>query len=334
MKKMGRQVGRASILMAAALPAVFQSSHIFDSNSNFLNVKRTRWQRERLARMLKALKKGLKKRLAGSNGKLQEKEELEEVTKVSPAAPVPALAAAAAEPAAPPAPAPARLPPRPPAQHAAPAAEGGHSTPAPASAATASATATEKLQPHVPAPAGPPSPPAPTSAAEPLPEGSSVDYELVAGPLELDCSAPDTEARLAGQRGCGQHGSAADVAQHTEHGEVCYEGGAGLDPSGDLGAEEAAGAQAALAEGGGDGQADAASGGDRGGDSAAGPSTEAEPISDALATMMYLTEHAEGQDDCVSVVSGGCCGPGPRVGVATQQPRCVVHAPARLAVGP
>lgn len=86
---------------------------------------------------------------------------------------------------------------------------------------------------------------------------------------------------------------------------MCYESGAGLDPSGDLGAEEAAGAQAALAEGkaGGDGQADAASGGDRGGDSAAGPSTEAEPISDALATMMYLTEHAEGQDDCVSVVS-------------------------------
>lgn len=141
-----------------------------------------------------------------------------------------------------------------------------------------------------------------------------MDYQLVVGPVELDCAAPqaaeaEAEAPLAGQRDGEQPAAAAahDAAQHAEHGEVvCYDGGAALDSPGAHCAEEAAAAAAVLAESeGGGGDGDGLAGAAGGGDSVAGPSTEAEPISDALATMMYLTEDAEGQEDCVSVVSEG-----------------------------
>lgn len=281
--------------------------------------------------MLKALK-GFKKRLGGSSSKLQEERQSEE----APSATAQPAAAAylGAEASPPPAPVRAGLLPRPPAQHAAPAAEGGHHAATPPAAAAAAA---EQKVPAAVAQAstGPLSSPsqASASAAEPLAEGPGVDYQLVVGPVELDCAAPqaaeaEAEAPLAGQRDGEQPAAAAahDAAQHAEHGEVvCYDGGAALDSPGAHCAEEAAAAAAVLAESeGGGGDGDGLAGAAGGGDSVAGPSTEAEPISDALATMMYLTEDAEGQEDCVSVVSGG---PQVHASHAVTEPRGAPMAP-------
>ncbi|KAL4423024.1 hypothetical protein ABPG77_002058 [Micractinium sp. CCAP 211/92] len=251
--------------------------------------------------MLKALK-GFKKRLGGSSSKLQD-ERLSEAPPAAAAAP-----AATAEAVAPPAPVPAGLPPRPPAQHAAPAAEGGRHAVAPTAAVPAApgGSAPEPELPNLGLVQR--SSPAPASAVEALAEGPGVDYELVAGPLDLDSASPErageAEAPVAGQRAAEQPVAAADAAQQAEQEEVCYGSGAAPGSPGEPCAVEAAAAAEVLAGGdgddaGGDGLVCAAAGGD----SVAGPSAEGEPISDALATVMYLTGDAEGQDDCVSVVS-------------------------------
>lgn len=254
--------------------------------------------------MLKALK-GFKKRLGGSISKLQD-ERLSEAPPAAAAAP-----AATAEAVAPPAPVPAGLPPRPPAQHAAPAAEGGRHAVAPTAAVPAApgGSAPELELPNLGLVQR--SSPAPASAVEALAEGPGVDYELVAGPLDLASASPErageAEAPVAGQRAAEQPVAAADAAQQAEQEQVCYGSGAAPGSPGEPCAVEVAAAAEVLAGGdgddaGGDGLAGAAAGGD----SVAGPSAGGEPISDALATVMYLTGDAEGQDDCVSVVSGGC----------------------------
>ncbi len=143
--------------------------------------------------------------------------------------------------------------------------------------------------------------------------GGMVDYELVAGPLELD-TAEDAEA----PDGAGCSYTAAEAAaggaeQHPAEGaeqlpSLCYGSG---DQSGSLAAaaaaqdeEAAAAAAAAVHSGGGDDDVGAAAA--DGAAAAAGAAAGGGDISEALAAMMYLTEDAEGNDDCVSVVSGGC----------------------------
>ncbi|PSC70982.1 ubiquitin carboxyl-terminal hydrolase family [Micractinium conductrix] len=159
----------------------------------------------------------------------------------------------------------------------------------------------------------------PPDAALPEPP-PAVDYELVAGPLELDGAAAEEElpaaAALAAAEAAGaaaELDGAASALGYDPHEQqqVCY-GSAGT--SGGPSAEEAAAAAAVLV-----GQHDGSgpsggapnggptrgseAGSEAGGEAAAeAPATESE-ISDTLATMMYLTEDAEGADDCVSVVS-------------------------------
>lgn len=247
--------------------------------------------------MLKALKKGIKK--LGSGTKLQE------------AAGAPDTAAA------PPAAAPKAGPvhpsglPRPPSpltqqqyqQQEQPPAQQPQPLPAAAAAAAGSAR--------------PASPPLHEEVG-----GGMVDYELVAGPLELD-TADEGEAPADPSCSYGTaDGRARGAEQHPAEGaeqlgRVCYGSG---DQSGSLAAAAAAQEEAAAAadagsdeqEHGGDGDdAGAAADGTSAGAAAAAAAAGGErEISEALAAMMYLTEDAEGNDDCVSVVSGGrmCCG--------------------------
>lgn len=158
----------------------------------------------------------------------------------------------------------------------------------------------------------------------------AVDYELVAGPLELDCAVTEAHADVALAAEAGGYGGEQHEHEHEQRGgrrEVWGDDSAegSLAPC-VASPEEDAAAAALLAEadgGSGDGGTSptgAGSGGDAGaaaaeaGAAGAG-SPEEQQISDALATMMYLTEDAEGGDDCVSVVSGACV---PRIGVYAQ----------------
>ena len=241
--------------------------------------------------MLKALK-GIKKKL-GSSGKLQEA----------------AAADAAAAPPAAAAPAPTHaLPP---------------GLPRPPSPAIGQG-AMQQQQPQLISPAAPAAaaaegsgrPASPPLAAAACPQeelgGGLVDYELVVGPLELDTAE---ESEVPGGTGGPPAAEAPrdSMDQHPtdEPHQVCY---GSDDPTGSLAAAVAAEQEAAAA-------AEAAAAGEEGG--AAGPSGGAAgaaaegaaaaaaggggELSEALAAMMYLTEDAEGNDDCVSVVSGGCC---------------------------
>ena len=131
--------------------------------------------------------------------------------------------------------------------------------------------------------------PADAAASQPLngQSGGLVDYELVAGPLEFDA------AEAAAEAGSGE------TSPHLP-GELCYGSG---EPAGalELAAAEEEAAAAAAEEG--IASHSAAEGGGGGGTAAGAAGGEPE-ITDALATMMYLTEDAEGNDNCVSVVSG------------------------------
>ncbi|EFN55338.1 expressed protein [Chlorella variabilis] len=146
-------------------------------------------------------------------------------------------------------------------------------------------------------------------SAHPLDESGgelAVDYELVAGPLELDGSLHDGQEHCVDgeeRGGGGEAGAGSEQHQH-HHGEPG--GGAELQhegqhpwhdsapTSGDASTDEEAGPGAHAGDGG--AAADA-------GSAAAAAAAAAEGIADALATMMYLTEDAEGAEDCVSVVS-------------------------------
>lgn len=105
-----------------------------------------------------------------------------------------------------------------------------------------------------------------------------------------------------------QHGQQAHHDQHDQH-QVCYDTGS---PSSGPSAEEEAAAAALLAggsssEGGTHDRAAAAAADDAAAEAeaaaAAGAEGPEQSISDALQAMMYLTEDAEGAEDCVSVVS-------------------------------
>ena len=167
--------------------------------------------------------------------------------------------------------------------------------------------------------------PSPREQHQPLgmPGEPLVDYELVAGPLELDTAEEDAAglADPAAEAAAEAAAAAQLAACSLDHqqlppggGEVCYDA---CGEAGALGAEEAAAAAAAAAvaaleagghgggpahEGAGPSGSGAAEGGAGSGGGGAGGGVEG--ISDALAAMMYLTEDAEGGDDCVSVVSG------------------------------
>ena len=269
--------------------------------------------------MLKALKKGIKK--LGSGTKLQE------------AAGAPDAAAAPAA--------------------AAPKAGPVHPSGLPRPPSPLAQQQTQQQQQEQP-PAQQPQPLPPAAAAAegsarpaspPLHEelgGGMVDYELVAGPLELD-TADEGEASAGPSCSYGTaDGVARGVEQHSAEGaeqlgRVCYGSG---DQSGSLAAAAAAQDEAAAAEGGGSDEQEHGGDGDDAGAAADGTSAAAAAaaggggeISEALAAMMYLTEDAEGNDDCVSVVSGGslrCEGAKCRCGSCS----CIGHAVTALTCCP
>lgn len=158
----------------------------------------------------------------------------------------------------------------------------------------------------------------------------SVDYELmIAGHLDLDEGAPGplpaAEAPGHSAAAAAEGGNATPAAgegpgagpegeeQRQQQEELYDTADACGTPTADE-EDSAAAAAAGAAERGGGGDSTSPGGAAAGAAEAGEREGEGEGISDALATMMYLTEDAEGGDDCVSVVSGGCWrrGAGPR----------------------
>lgn len=259
--------------------------------------------------MLKALKKGIKK--LGSSSKLQEAAGATEAAAAAPPAAAPKVAHVP-PPGLPRPPSPLGQQQKPTQQpHAQPLQQPQPGT-LPVAAAAAEGGARR--------PASPPLPAAPAGAPhhEEL-GGGMVDYELVAGPLELD-TADEGEAAAGASCSYGAEAAAGDAERHPAEGaeqlpSVCYGSG---DQSGSLAAAAAAQEEEAAAAAAGD-AGEHPPGGGAGGDAGAAEGTAAAAtaaasagaagegeVSEALAAMMYLTEDAEGNDDCVSVVSGGC----------------------------
>ena len=251
--------------------------------------------------MLKAFK-GLKKRL-GSSSKLHEEGAAADAEAhcVAAAAAAPASAAAAAA-----LPRAGQAAVTDQAAHAEQQAGGTYAVAPPSSAPVATGLPPRpRSRPHSPTPHA-----YHHHSAHPLDESGgelAVDYELVAGPLELDGSLHDGQEHCVDgeeRGGGGEAGAGSEQHQH-HHGEPG--GGAELQhegqhpwhdsapTSGDASTDEEAGPGAHAGDGG--AAADA-------GSAAAAAAAAAEGIADALATMMYLTEDAEGAEDCVSVVSG------------------------------